>query len=385
MNDTWWVSENQLDEQQKRIPSLRPDGNFLISGPPGSGKTNLLLLRAKFLTLAGKPNIKVVLFTRALREFIASGAENYSIQKQHVTTSHSFWSNLLYEYDVRRPEEDTFEKQRNALVEGVAKLVRKRGLFGLYESILLDEAHDFLPEEIELFSELGRTVFAVADRRQKIYTGEAPFSVLEKVTDEHIELIHHYRNGYNICVFADHVGKDRQQFDQISDSSNYNEARQPSTVTPHRCENLDSEIELMITKLNDQLKAYPRDVVGIISPSREAIESVWQRIERSEFREIASYQGADHILSFEESKRIFISTLHAAKGLECRALHLIGCGNFRGRPLPRSLVFTAVTRAKTSLDLYYSSPLLGFLEQAITTLNPQTTVPNLPDLFSKEQ
>ena len=384
MNETWWVTENQLDDQQKRIPSLRPDGNFLISGPPGSGKTNLLLLRAKFLTLSGKPNIKIVLFTRALREFIASGAENYAFQKQHVVTSHSFWSDLLYEYDVPRPEEDTFEKQRNALVERVAQLVRQRRLSGLYEAILLDEAHDFLPEEVELFSELGRTIFAVADRRQKIYSGEAPFFVLERVTDDHIELIHHYRNGLHICAFADHVGQDRQPFDRISDSSNYDEGRQPSTVTPHSCENLDAEIELVLSKLDGQLKAYPRDIVGIISPSRKAIAKVWERIEGSDFHDIASYQGVDHNLSFDQGVRIFVSTLHAAKGLECRALHVVGCGNFRGRPLPRALVFTAVTRAKTTLDLYYSGPLLGFLEQAISALTPQSRVPDLTDLFSKE-
>ena len=384
MNETWWVSENQLDTQQKRIPSLRLDGNFLISGPPGSGKTNLLLLRAKFLTLAGKPNLKIILFTRALREFIASGADNYAFNTQNVVTSHAFWSNLLYEYDVSRPEEDTFEKQRNALVERVTRLVRQRELSNLYEAILLDEAHDFLPEEVELFSLLARNIFAVADRRQKIYSGEAPFSVLEKVTDEHIELIHHYRNGFNVCLFADTVGQDRHSFNRISDTSNYDEQRQPSTVIPHKCENLEEEIDLLLSKLDDQLKAYPRDVIGIISPSRSAIARVWERIEESPYRFIASYQGSTQNLSFDGHVRIFVSTLHAAKGLECRALHVVSCENFRRRPLPRALVFTAATRAKTTLDLYYSSPLLGFLEQSVSSLTPQTNLPDLTDLFGKE-
>ena len=384
MNETWWVSENQLDAQQKRIPSLRLDGNFLVSGPPGSGKTNLLLLRAKFLTLAGKPNLKIVIFTRALREFIASGADNYAIHTQHVVTSQAFWTNLLYEYDISRPEEDTFEKQRNALVERVARLVRQRGLSDLYEAILLDEAHDFLPEEIELFSQLGRTIFAVADRRQKIYSGEAPFSLLEKVTDDQIELIHHYRNGFNVCLFADNVGQDRLSFDRISDSSNYDEDRQPSTVIPHKCECLEEEIDLVLSKLDDQLKAYPGEIIGIISPSRPAITRVWERIEESPYSAFASYQGTTQNLSFDGNVRIIVSTLHAAKGLECRALHVVSCEQFRGRPLPRALVFTAVTRAKTTLDLYYSNPLLGFLEQAVSSLTPQTSLPDLTDLFGKE-
>ncbi len=52
MEETWWVEEGQLDDDQRKVAELKSKGSYLIKGPPGSGKTNLLLLRAKYLTLS---------------------------------------------------------------------------------------------------------------------------------------------------------------------------------------------------------------------------------------------------------------------------------------------------------------------------------------------
>ena len=43
------------------------------------------------------------------------------------------------------------------------ELFTRKKLENLYDAIILDEAHDYLPEEVELFSKLGSTLFAVAD------------------------------------------------------------------------------------------------------------------------------------------------------------------------------------------------------------------------------
>ena len=384
MNDTWWVSQNSLDPDQQSVISLDPTGSFLIQGPPGSGKTNLLLLRAKYLTLAGQPNIKVILFTRALREFIASGATQYGFTSKDVITSQAFWMELLHQYGVSLPSMPDFDAQRRALVALVMQLVTEHQIQDIYQTILLDEAHDFLPEEIELFARLSRSLFAVADRRQKIYSGEAPFSVLEKVTDRRVTLHHHYRNGHSICHFADLLGRDRSSFEVITPASNYDEQARPSAVQTHRCDSLDDEIDRVLQTLDDQLNAYPDELIGIISPSKAATTRVWQRICGSKYLDIATRQGEGDNLSFDADIRICVSTLHTAKGLEYRALHVVSCENFKKRPLPRSLAFTAVTRAKTSLDLYYSSELMGFLEEAVAALTPPSELPNLDDIFSTE-
>lgn len=62
MSETWWISENELTPEQKQVILLPLEGSHLVLGPPGSGKTNLLLLRANYMVRAGHTNIAVVVF-----------------------------------------------------------------------------------------------------------------------------------------------------------------------------------------------------------------------------------------------------------------------------------------------------------------------------------
>jgi len=382
MNETWWVSESQLDEKQKHIISLPLEKAHLIVGPPGSGKTNLLVLRGKYRTLAQRPNFKLIVFTRALREFIVAGTKNYGIAEDKIQTSHAFFREVLRECGVMPLNDEDFSKQRRLLVDQVAGVVQDRNMTPIFDEILLDEAHDYLPEEVELFAKLAKTIFAVVDRRQKIYSGEEPFSVLESLVDGKTELTHHYRNGLNICKMADNVGKYKAEFEKIAPSCNYDEDQRPSTIEHQQCSSLSEEIESVISKLDAQIKAYPNELIGIISPSKSVVQQIWHQIYQSSFADVASLHSETEPLNLNKDIRICISTLHAAKGLEYRVLHVLSCEHFANRPLPRSLAFTAVTRAKTSLYLYSSDSLLGFLEEAIMALNPSVNLPTTDQLFS---
>ena len=384
MNETWWVADGQLDEDQRRVVSLPLDESKLIIGPPGSGKTNLLVLRAKYLTLANRPNFLIVVFTRALREFIAAGADAYNVPSEKIVTSHKFFYDILYQYGVRVAESEDFSEQRRLLVEGVSKVVHKKKLQNLYDTIILDEAHDYLPEEVELFAKLGSSLFAVADKRQKIYSGEEPFAVLNSVMKGTIELRHHYRNGLQICKFADEIGRDRADFQGITESCNYDERERPSSVLCERFTSLDDEVLAVLKRLDTQLKAYPEERIGIISPSKEVVRHAWSQLKSTKFASSATFHGEDEVVQFVDGHQVCVSTLHAAKGLEYRALHIIGCEHFAKRPLPRFLAFTAVTRAKTALCLYHSNDLLGFLDNAVAMLEPRVALPTVQQLFEDE-
>jgi superfamily I DNA/RNA helicase len=387
MSQTWWSGIQELKDEQKKIISLPLDVSHLVLGPPGSGKTNLLLLRANYFARSQHPNILILVFTRLLREFIVTGGQQYAFDTSKVKTHRQWQYDLLSEYGARPEsakddEESTFDEQRADMNLRIAELVKKKRLKHLYDAILLDEAQDYLPEEIEVLSTLGKVLFIVADARQKIYGGTDCFDVLKRVTSQKHELHHNYRCGRKICKFADLLAKDSDDYQPLSPMSQYDEASKPSSVDAFKCKDIDAEAKEIISRLSVQLKAYPDDLLGVICPRKQDILRVWSAIEQSPLAAEAVLQLVGGYKPFTPNTRICVCTLHAAKGLEFRALHIAGCTGFARFPSnKRNLVYTAVTRAKTSLSLYYSGPILAFLEQALANMEPIKDLPDLKDLF----
>jgi superfamily I DNA/RNA helicase len=207
MSGTWWVGENELDEDQRRIISLPPDASALVTGPPGSGKTNLLLLRANYLYLTGQRNIAVVTFTRSLREFIASGAAQYDFPTPKIMTYRGWQYDFLRQYGGHVTLSGDFETDCEAFLSAMTDLTDKLNFSNIFGAILLDEAQDYTPDEIHLFARLTERLFCVADERQKIYNGADSIDAIKSCIGGHHVLRFHYRNGVNICRVADDIAK----------------------------------------------------------------------------------------------------------------------------------------------------------------------------------
>jgi superfamily I DNA and RNA helicase len=382
MSGTWWVSESDLDDDQKDIIGLGADGSYLVIGPPGSGKTNLLLLRAKYLCLADKPDVKILVFTRALREFIASGADNYAFSKDKVQTYHSWAANLLAENGVEVERSGDFDVDRKRLLSQLSDLVRQQDLRELHDVILLDEAHDYLLEEVRIIRRLATCLFAVADARQQIYNKGCPVDGLSSLVDKTYSLKYHYRNGLQICRLADGIMKGKGRWPALEKTSNYDENLRPSRVAHYRCSSIGDQCERIVKEIEAQRSAYPDELIGVICPRREELEQLRFSLLASPVGRFCVFQDTDSGFAPIRAKgAVCVSTLHAAKGLEFRALHFAACDTLKSFGANRNMAFTAVTRAKTSLSLYYCDPLFGYLEKALAALFPSGTKPHIAHAF----
>lgn len=383
MNETWWVSPEQLIGEQSSVINLPPDGSFLVLGPPGSGKTNLLLLRANFLYLAGYANIVMLVFTRTLQEFLVAGANQYDFPSSRILTSVRWMGDLLRSYGRDAPEAGDFTELRKQLLEATYALVKEKKLGKIYEAILLDEGQDYWPDELKLFRTLSERLFVVADSRQKIYSGEESVATAKAIVDETRILQHHFRNGIRICRLADGIGNDSDGYQAMEPTSNYDEAARPSSIEQHKCSSFGNQIEFILGKLDLQRQAYPDEMIGICCPLNVQVQTVWDAIQLTPFSQYAVLQKGDEHSAFTSESRICVATIHAAKGLEFRALHLAGFEDIRKFAHQRNMAFTAVTRAKTSLSLYHCNALPGFLEGALTKLQPLPKLPSVAAAFGK--
>lgn len=378
MIETWWVGEDDLDPDQKIIATLPPEGSHLIMGPPGCGKTNLLLLRAKYYTKLKRENIIVLVFTRALQDFIIAGSRQYQLPSEIVRTTRRWSHEFLRQHGINFEPRGSFDEQREQLLNELQKLVKNRSLTNTYEAIFLDEAQDYTPEEVGLFRTLGRELYASADPRQKIYPVPDSLEFL-KANVDHVHLLrYHYRLGLNICRVADSifVGAGDQP---LFRTALYKEKLRPSSVDFVRCRSLAEISSEIVKRLKVQLAAYPEEPLGVMCPRQDQRDRLFELIAKSDIGGLAVNQSDDP--TFEPGKPIYVSTLHSSKGLEYRATHIAFAESIKGFPYELNMTYTAVTRTKTALSVYAMGQPPGYLVQAINSLEAPPSPPSLPDLF----
>jgi superfamily I DNA/RNA helicase len=379
MEATWWTQPDQLDEDQRKVVALPAAGDHLVVGPPGSGKTNLLLLRAGYLHRLGKKNITVLTFNRVLKEFLSTGTRATPFDAAKIQTYVAWASGILRLNSAALERGRNFTEVRAQLLNALNNLSHSAIRDSQVECILLDEAQDYTPEEIDTIRRFCKQIFAVGDDRQGIYRAEGALLALEGYCGNPYVLRFNYRNGRKICRVADSIRGELESDEGLEAFSNYDEKAIPSSVGSVGDLSLSEQVDRLLVEVPTQLRAYPTGIIGILAPRRVVIRDIARHIEGTPLEQVVQVQHYESgYAPMTQQRRVILSTIHGAKGLEFRALHLLGMDTVRGFPRERKLVYTAVTRAKTSLSIYHDESLPGYLEQAIESA--ELREPRLPDL-----
>jgi superfamily I DNA and RNA helicase len=380
MDNTWWRKAEDLDGDQRRLVAAPMDGNYLVLGPPGCGKTNILVLRGAYLHRGGNANFKVISFTRTLAEFIASGIARQGIFPADRVSTMARWSletlrstGAGFKYSSENLGHDEAREERLAALE---RLVEQRKLArNYYSSVLLDEVQDYWGREVRLLANLTPRLFAVGDSRQRIYdVNEGIDAARSAGCKEHI-LKYHYRLGRKICAAADLVLPDPDGV-PLERHCQYNEKALPSSVQRHQLPDRQSQYKAMLERVKTQLRAYPDEWIGVIAPKRRIRDEIAEFLSDSEIAGKVKVQHEEsNDRTFEVEYPVCVVVAKSSKGTEFRAVHLLAADEIPY--FTRELAFTVITRAKTSLDVYHTGGLDGALESAVT----ERRVPNVEELF----
>src|SRR6266849_220385 len=287
----WWVKREQLDKFQiELIEKLPLRERFLVLGPPGSGKTNVLIRRAQFVRGQEMPNVLVLTFTRALTEFVKTGcfdAQGREVFPKNCVTTLASWLRSLYlHHSESLPENQGDLIQWKRQLAAGAFDFREVGRIPPFDALFVDEAQDLLEEEVKLVAQWSPVLFFVGDDRQKIYGhAEGLRAVRQIVLNSHERVLpFHYRVAPEICRVADRILLPSGG-ESLESSAHYN-GPLPATVTMQpRALTEDAQLERAAGKLKEQIRVYADlikqgDRLGMIVAWKSDREKVHDYLER---------------------------------------------------------------------------------------------------------
>ncbi|MBI1774611.1 MAG: AAA family ATPase [Proteobacteria bacterium] len=365
----WWRAASDLDEDQTRAFRWPLDGNYLLVGPPGSGKSNILVLRASYVASTGQSNVRLLTYTRVLREFIASGCGDYiNFPEDQVMTIAGWINQFLDERGFPRPDTRDYDEPAAWAARLLALKEAAEGVSDYYDSLIVDEVQDLPGEVLTIMSRLTTRLYMAGDVRQRIFEKDAKDSGIraaENIADEVVRLRWHYRIGPAICRSADRILPSEEP---LIDTCKYNSAL-GSRVEVHQGANLESQCSLLARTLDTQLRTYGNEALGVITGRRETRDFINTYLSDTPLgtQTKVMSSGTDEPW-YDPVRPICIMTIQAAKGSEFRAVHWVQADDTPY--FTREKAYVVSTRAKTALDVYHSRPLPAVLNSAFSQLRP---------------
>ncbi|MGN8082462.1 UvrD-helicase domain-containing protein [Variovorax sp. 22077] len=369
MKSSWWRKKDELVPEQIEFINLPPEGRYSLIGPPGSGKTNLLLLRAQFLAGNGEKNVLIITFTNSLCDFIRSGiGKSGHISPKQVMTFHSWAGNYIIDQlgVSKKPKGSSFDEATRAeIFEKLKEANLKRPSEKMYSAIFVDEAQDLSADELEQLLCLSDKICICGDDKQGIYDQNG-LSIAKKLKLEKHELTSHFRIGQRIAQVADRLIPPPRGATGLAARANYNEKLQgKSTAELHPKDSRDEQFAKMEELIRVQLVAFNDDNIGVFAGTNEAIAELKKRFDKTDLADLVAYHGQEGGGSFSSDARIHVMTLHGSKGTEFRAVHIFAAEELHGFPLRRTkLAYTGITRARTALNVFRTGPTSTAIENA---------------------
>jgi superfamily I DNA/RNA helicase len=195
---TWLIPRNELTQDQLRAIDFDTAKNRMILGGPGSGKTQVLLHRAKYLRdllKCSDDDYRIFVYTSVLSTFVKHSLTVLGIPETSVSTVDK-WCMDYYRSQIggRLPWKNKsfdFDAIRDAVI-GSASASREK----LYRYVLVDEAQDLTPELLATLRQVSEHVTVCADQKQQLYdTGSSIEQILTSIgiQKSNISLIETFR------------------------------------------------------------------------------------------------------------------------------------------------------------------------------------------------
>lgn len=376
-----------LDEKQENYSRKIPYGPYMITGVPGSGKTQILIARAIHLIKENPPwKIQIVTYNLSLSNKIESIlneiAMDYSnnlmlkdieIENIGVSTFHKL---AMRESRERMPDKLKAEEKHTWFNETLPALALKKCM-PTYDAILIDEYQDFQDDWIRVCIKLckkykyknylgkeveGVNLFMAGDRLQSIYNNKEhswnKLGINMQGRSNFLKTC--YRAGKENSFLAlkflqqnKHLQEEVKKFYEDSANMNlYDVNEMKSTI-----EFIEGEYEEVINSVNSLLRnnKYSYKDILIICNFKSQCERIKNMLPSSIRVNTRFIKEAD---KEDMDTCLLTSTYYSSKGLEGTIAILVDVDFFSGNLdekkeiMDRKLLYVGMTRAREKLIIH---------------------------------
>jgi superfamily I DNA/RNA helicase len=324
--ESWYINESELDDYQVRIIRRNLNSSFIVKGCAGSGKTVLALWRAKELAEQGNNDYLIIVFTKALKQFIEDGIHTIGVDE----------SKVLYHWEwINRRDKPSAEY------------------------IIVDEVQDFDKDELKELQKAARKHFILfGDSAQQLYANLAG----TRLTMEQIQiqtgipmenLVINHRLPKKVARVAEKVSLSN---DPLVDRCNKEGINKPRLV---ECSSFNDQLDYIM----EVVKAQNYTDVGILFATNRgeySVESAKKYFDKKNWGVEAKigYGSGSMDLDFKTDNPKLM-TYHSAKGLQFEAVFIPMCNASDEKD--RNPLYVALTRSYRDLFILYSNHLSPFI------------------------
>lgn len=381
-----------MDREQESLAKSMGDGHRIIRGVAGSGKTLILVFRARLLaTCNPRSNYLVVCYTKTLAGQLTRLLAD--LPNVDVTNVDKLAKDLCDEAGIKIFHGSEYDSE--AVIEGALKALAA-GKGKRYNGILVDEAQDLDTNALRLlgglFKEGSNDLIIVADAAQNIFSRKFSWKQAGIQAQGRTRLLRiNYRNTRQILEFASSflLGDKQEDSATILDDEHAfippestKRVGQPPAV--HLVRDVREEVRETVRLVLDQIKGFPQQKVAILYPGVDGTDR-GGLLERELSQHGIKYfsfrkdEGAKSRMG-ASSEQVILSTVHSSKGLEFP--RVIVCGTWTDRvdlDSNRKLTYVGMTRATDYLAVVsrQDHELAVDLRKACEKLGiqPSSTVP----------
>ena len=363
----------RLDEQQATAALVEDAEVLQVSGPPGSGKTLVLVARARWMA-SQHPNWRIIFvcFNKGLVPYISNLVTDHPTIEVMTFNRFGEQSGARFAYNDELAAAKAYARAKIA------------GIGLVCDALFIDEWQDFCPSWIDFCFDVVRRghggISLAGDGAQAIYQHSEPARSLigKKVLKVILRLP--YRSTRQILEFT-------QALDGDFATMGMNDAPDGEPVDLVYADDWNAQADAAVWEVQRILSEgqWPANQVAVLATRKSLVSRIEDRLNN---REIDFSMSAGEALGAgsDLSGHILLSTVHATKGLEFGVVILVGLDAIERKESDPDngqkmrIGYVGPTRARDRLIALYSKPT-SLIDRVRDTPTLELRRWNFPDDF----